>query len=205
MLKEERERGRKQIKTVTSLLLHPTPHWREGLYVSDLGEARNSLSSVWHDITSDMGWITCFFSCSISKCGILKSWVISFNTVKVHCMTQFRNYANLGVEKKHIRNYERGNLRGGGKIATNVEILFKGQQSIWFSISKSSRGRHVMWRGEKERGMGFISLSSCLWAWHVMWLREFFWEDHGITGDQQQYRTHTCACPQDYSTNTSIG
>lgn len=28
-------------------------------------------------------------------------------------MTQFRNYANLGVEKKHIRNYERGNMRGG--------------------------------------------------------------------------------------------
>lgn len=44
---------KKQIKTVSSLLLHPTPHWREGLYVSDLGEARNSLSSVWHDITSD--------------------------------------------------------------------------------------------------------------------------------------------------------
>lgn len=45
--------GKKQIKTVSSLLLHPTPHWREGLYISDLGEARNSLSSVWHDITRD--------------------------------------------------------------------------------------------------------------------------------------------------------
>lgn len=44
-------------------------------------------------------------------------------------MTQFRNYANLGVEKKHIRNYERGNMRGG-KIGPNGEILFKGQQSI---------------------------------------------------------------------------
>lgn len=45
--------GGKQVKIVSSLLLHPTPHWREGLHVSDLGEARNSLSSVWHDITSD--------------------------------------------------------------------------------------------------------------------------------------------------------
>lgn len=39
--------------------------------------------------------------------------------------------------------------------------------------------------------MGFISLSSWLWAWHVIWLRVFFWEDHGITGDQQQYYTQT--------------
>lgn len=128
-----------QIKTESSLLLHPTLHWQEGLYVNDLGEAWNSLSSVWHDITCDMRWITCLFSCSISWCGILKSWVISFNTVKVHCVTQFRNYANLGVEgKTHLEEWT---IKGECKVEKNQNCCKcnNSPQPIPWNVSQRKR------------------------------------------------------------------